>query len=165
MVSARWIAAALAALTIGVGGADRVAAQAPGGRLDAQPRELPESKFNPLVRRGAAPQPGAGAETAASKPPQSAPEGSGAAAAAVAIGSPAQPPASPVAVETVASTPAAGKTPLGLSTDAPETPPTIGVIGGGSGKGSGSVAPTPEPSTLLLMTAGLAGIYRLRRRR
>ncbi|MGH9347055.1 MAG: PEP-CTERM sorting domain-containing protein, partial [Vicinamibacterales bacterium] len=74
------------------------------------------------------------------------------------------PPASPVAVEAVAATPAAGRTPLALSHDAPDTAPSVGVIGGSDGSGP-SPAATPEPSTLLLMGAGLAGLYRLRRRR
>jgi hypothetical protein len=54
--------------------------------------------------------------------------------------------------------------PPGLSGHAPETAPNVGVIGGGSSKGS-SPAATPEPSTLLMLGAGLAGVYGLRRRR
>lgn len=48
-----------------------------------------------------------------------------------------------------------------LSDDAPDAPPAIGVIGGGESKGP---SPTPEPSSMLLMGAGLAGLYRLARR-
>lgn len=66
------------------------------------------------------------------------------------------------------STPAAptvAPRPPGLSHDAPESAPTIGVIGGTGGSKGGSPASTPEPTTLLLMGAGLAGLYGLRRRR
>jgi hypothetical protein len=72
---------------------------------------------------------------------------------------------SPVATAVVAETPAA--MPPGLSKDAPDTAPSIGVAGGkAKGRSSGaSPAATPEPSMLLLMGAGLAGLYQLRRRR
>jgi hypothetical protein len=53
--------------------------------------------------------------------------------------------------------------PLGLSQDAPDVPPSLGVGQGGSSPGS-SPAATPEPSTLLLMGTGLVGLYRLRKR-
>jgi len=53
---------------------------------------------------------------------------------------------------------------LGLSQNAPEQAPTIGVLGPGKSSGP-SPAATPEPSTLLLMATGLAGLARLRRRR
>lgn len=63
------------------------------------------------------------------------------------------------------ASPVASAPPLsGLSHDAPETAPNVGVIGGGGSSGP-SPASTPEPSTLLLMGAGLAGLYRLRRQR
>ena len=54
--------------------------------------------------------------------------------------------------------------PSGLSSDAPDTAPSIGVVGGRS-PGGPSPAATPEPTTLLLMGAGLAGLYRLSRHR
>jgi hypothetical protein len=60
--------------------------------------------------------------------------------------------------------PAAPTSPGGdvtFSDDAPDTPPDIGVIGGDSNGPS----PTPEPSSLLLMGTGIAGLYRLSRRR
>ena len=75
---------------------------------------------------------------------------------------PAEPGPSPVAIAAVAETPAA--MPPGLSKDAPDTAPSIGVAGGGNAGGR-SPAATPEPTTLLLMGAGLAGLYGLRRRR
>jgi hypothetical protein len=79
---------------------------------------------------------------------------------------PSEPGPSPVAIAVVAETPAA--MPPGLSGDAPDTAPSIGVVGGGKAHGrsrGGSPAATPEPSTLLLMGAGFAALYRLRRRR
>ena len=57
----------------------------------------------------------------------------------------------------------AASLPSGLSSDAPDTAPSIGVAGGKS-SGGPSPAATPEPTTLLLMGAGLAGLYRLSRR-
>jgi hypothetical protein len=63
--------------------------------------------------------------------------------------------------------PATPATPSGLSGDAPDTAPTVGVVGRGHAKRGGGPSPaaTPEPSTLLLMGAGLAGLYGLRRRK
>jgi hypothetical protein len=52
----------------------------------------------------------------------------------------------------------------GLSQDAPEIAPSLGVVGGRGGSSSPSPAATPEPSTLLLMGTGLVGLYRLRKR-
>ena len=44
----------------------------------------------------------------------------------------------------------------------PTTAPTVSVVGGNSGS---SASATPEPTTMLLMGAGLAGLYSMRRRR
>jgi hypothetical protein len=96
-------------------------------------------------------QPGPPAATPAPAPP-------------VALPPVAQPPVAqpPVALPPVASAPIV---PPGLSADAPEVPPSLGVAGGRGGSSSGpSPAATPEPSTLLLMGTGLAGLYRLRKR-
>ena len=44
----------------------------------------------------------------------------------------------------------------------PDTAPRVGVVGGNS---ASSASATPEPTTMLLMGAGLAGLYSVRRRR
>jgi hypothetical protein len=83
---------------------------------------------------------------------------------------PSEPTPSASAVAAVAATPAPERAappssvPSGLSHDAPDTAPSIGVVGRGKSKGP-SPAATPEPSMLLLMGAGLAGLYGLKRRR
>jgi hypothetical protein len=74
------------------------------------------------------------------------------AAAAAAVG------ASPA--HTNAAAPAS--IPSRLSSNAPSTAPALGVVGGGAK--SPGVSATPEPTTLLLMGAGLAGLYGVRRR-
>lgn len=84
---------------------------------------------------------------------------------AAASGSSPAAPASPAASSP--ATPAAPAYPppadgVTLSDDAPDAPPIIGVIGGDQSNGP---SPTPEPSTMLLMGTGLAGLYRLSRRR
>jgi len=112
--------------------------------------ELPDQRPGPGLARGAAAKAPGSNETARSASP--APR-------------PSQPGPSPVAIERVADTPAA--MPPGLSAAAPDTAPTMGVTGGkahGRSRGS-SPAATPEPTTLLLMAAGLAGLYQVRRRR
>lgn len=113
--------------------------------------EQPEQRPEPLVLRGAAAKVSAPSETPRSATPAARPS---------------EPGPSPRAIAVVSETPAA--MPPGLSRDAPDTAPSIGVAGRGKAHGrsrGGSPAATPEPSTLLLMGAGLAGLYRLRRRR
>jgi hypothetical protein len=74
-------------------------------------------------------------------------------------------PAAPVAANPAPVVAVPAVPPAGLSGDAPEVPPTLGVVGGGGGASSGpSPSSTPEPSTLLLMGTGLVGLYRLRKR-
>ncbi len=116
--------------------------------------EMPGERAEPLVSRGSAARGGARSTAARETPRPANPA------------RPSEPGPSPVAIAVVAETPAA--MPPGLSADAPDTAPSIGVAGRGKAHGrsrSGSPAATPEPSTLLLMGAGLAGLYRLRRRR
>jgi hypothetical protein len=76
-------------------------------------------------------------------------------------------PATPASPGVSAATPAVPATPpSGLSHDAPDTAPSIGVVGHGREKSHApSPAATPEPSTLLLMGTGLAGLWGLRRRK
>jgi hypothetical protein len=111
--------------------------------------EEPEKRPEPVLSRGSAARGPAVREAARSTSPASREERG----------------PSPVATAVVAETPAA--MPPGLSKDAPDTAPSIGVAGGkAKGRSSGaSPAATPEPSMLLLMGAGLAGLYQLRRRR
>ncbi len=72
--------------------------------------------------------------------------------------------ATPAPAPTVTAPPPVTRRP-GLSRDAPVTAPRVGVVGGGGASTGPSPAATPEPSTLLLMGTGLAGLYRLLRRR
>jgi PEP-CTERM motif len=76
-------------------------------------------------------------------------------------------PATPAVPGVSAATPATPAVPvaLGLSKDAPSGAPAAGVIGRGGSRGGAAPAATPEPTTLLLMGAGVAGLYGLRRRR
>jgi hypothetical protein len=112
------------------------------------------SRLDPKAGRGVDKRPAAKAEPARAAVP-----------ATPATPATAGGPATPAAPATPA-VPAAPLVPPGLSGAAPDTAPKVGVIGGGGGgKTGGSPAGTPEPSTLLLMGAGLAGVYKLRRRR
>lgn len=71
-------------------------------------------------------------------------------------------PARPAAPELAPAPSGPADTTPGLSHTAPETPPSVSVRPQPSGP---SPAATPEPATLLLMATGMAGLYRLRRRR
>ena len=112
--------------------------------------ETPDQRPEPLVARGAVARASAPKETLRAASPAARPS---------------EPGPSPRAIEAVSQTPAA--MPPGLSKDAPDTAPSVGIgRGNANGRSRGaSPAATPEPSTLLLMGAGLAGLYRLRRRR
>jgi hypothetical protein len=147
------------------GGAGIAAAGQADGGLDRQPRVSSEAKID---LRSAAATRGRDRQKAG----RASVEKQAPAAAAPSNGSSGSRPSSPGASSGAASpvgqanaSPVASAPPLsGLSHDAPEAAPSVGVIGGG-GSSSGSPSATPEPSTLLLMGAGLAGLYRLRRQR
>ena len=137
------VCALLLGATVPVAGQERRAAPVYG--------ESPEQRPEPSVAGGRSAKAPAPVETPRSASPAARPS---------------EPGPSPAAIAAVAETPAA--MPPGLSKDAPDTAPSIGVAGNGKAHGrsrSGSPAATPEPSTLLLMGAGLAGLYQLRRRR
>jgi hypothetical protein len=86
--------------------------------------------------------------------------GSGSGSGSGSAPAPAPAPAPPVVV---APAPPAVASP-GLSEDAPEVPPSLGVVDGSGAASGPSPSATPEPSTLLLMGTGLVGLYRLRKR-
>jgi hypothetical protein len=170
MVSAPTVTAGLAACVLMIGGVGAAAAgQADAGvdrqlrngsavwgskagvRNDAAARGRDRSKSARTSPGAAAPAaPAASAAAAPSRP------GSGGGSSGSPSTGAAPAPAPPVS--------AAPVEPSGLSHDAPEAAPRIGVTGR-SGSPGPSAAPTPEPSTLLMMGVGLVGLYRMRRRR
>jgi hypothetical protein len=157
MVNARRITVGLAALALLVGSGVASAGQADAG-LDRQLRGL-KGKFD-ARERGRSPREGKVTTVAPPAATAAAPERPAAPSAPStpsSSGSSASSAAPAEAAPTVAAAPV-------LSKDAPSTAPAVGVIGKGASSGP-SPAATPEPSTLLLMGAGLAGLYRLRRKR
>ena len=120
---------------------------------------MPLNNLSGGGRSSAAKPGGEAAAPAADTPAASAPApsagGSGSSNNAP-VSAPAAPPAAP-AVSAVPLAPS-------LSQDAPEVPPSLGVVGARGASSGPSPAATPEPSTLLLMGTGLVGLYRLRKR-
>jgi hypothetical protein len=164
MVSARGFMVALATVAMVGAGAHAASAGQAGAGQDNQLRAGSSAKFERMIRTGsgrvAGSSQGAGESQRSAAPPSVAVSTSAPAASAPAA------PAAPVAAAPapVVQIPVAQP---GLSATAPEKAPAI--IGGGGGPSRQAPRPTaaatPEPSTLLLMGAGIAGLYRLRRRK
>jgi hypothetical protein len=163
MGNSRYLIMAAAAFALVVGGAPAAAGQGQadwaGPRLQGPTGEARVKERARSPRRGVAAAPTETREAAA--PPRAEAPGGGSVAA------PVEAPAPAPGAGTISAPPELADPPVSLpaprpTDDAPEIPP---VISGPRGPSGPSPASTPEPTTLLLMGTGLAGLYRLRRKR